>query len=331
MLHNVTGRLGLWLDGAVLAQADEPAGEVQQEVEAARSQAEEWWQGFTDALPRLGIALAVVAVAWILARLTRAVLRPRLARRRTPSFGAVMSKLAGYMVLALGVVAGLTIAFPSVQPVDMLAGLGVVSIAAGFAFQDILSNLLAGLLLIFRQPFVSGDQVEVNGIRGTVQGITIRETEVKTFDGRRILIPNKDVYQNAIEIQTADPAIRSSLVVGCSYDDDIRKAAGVALDALRGTDGVVDDPPPEALFTEFADSSINLDLRYWTDPRQAELRRVQSEVVMSVKSAFDEAGLDIPFPLRTLDATPGFRETFGRYGSDPTDTPDPPVADPPDR
>lgn len=291
---------------------------VTDEVEAARAQAESWWEGAVDALPRIGLALAVVVVAWLLGRALRAVLRPRLTRRRTPSFGAVMSKLAGYAVLALGVVAGLTIAFPSVQPVDMLAGLGVVSIAAGFAFQDILSNLLAGLLLIFRQPFVSGDQIEVGEIQGTVREITIRETQITTFDGRLVLIPNKDVYQNAIEVQTTGEPIRSSLVVGCSYGADLRHAAGVALDALARTEGVVDDPAPEALFTQFGESSIDLDLRYWTDPYQGELRRVQSEVVMAVKEAFDEAGLEIPFPIRTLDAAPtltrALRATAAREG-----------------
>src|SRR5690606_14553510 len=120
-------------------------------------------------------------------------------------------------------------------------------------FQDILSNLLAGLLLIVRQPFISGDQIEVDDHHGTVEGITIRETSITTFDGRRVLIPNRDVYQGAVVIQTAHPAVRSELTVGCSYDDDLEVVTATALTALRSCPGVLSEPPPEALLCEFGD------------------------------------------------------------------------------
>ena len=136
---------------------------------------------FLDALPRLATALAVLVVGWVAGAITRRLVRPQLRRRRAPSFSAVVSKLIGWAVGVAGTIVAVTIAFPSVQPVDVLAGLGVFSIAAGLAFQDILSNLLAGLLLIFRQPFVSGDQIAVGEHEGTVEEISIRETSIRTF------------------------------------------------------------------------------------------------------------------------------------------------------
>lgn len=264
--------------------------------------AEGFVEDVLDVLPRVLIALGFLVVFWIVARVVRSILRPRLAKARTPSFGDVTSKLIGFAIVVVGTLVAAAIAFPSVQPVDLIASLGVVSIAAGFAFQDILSNLLSGLLLIIRQPFVSGDQIDVNGHHGTVEGITIRETRITTFDGRLVIIPNKDVYQSAIKVQTAEEAVRTSLIVGCSYDDDLRAAVAAAERALAGIDGVLDDPAPQTYFTQFGDSSINLDLRYWTRPRQTEIRRVMHEVVLAVKDEFDEAGLDIPFPIRTLEA-----------------------------
>ena len=121
-----------------------------------------------------------------------------------------MSKLIGWAVGVAGTIVAVTIAFPSVQPVDVLAGLGVFSIAAGLAFQDILSNLLAGLLLIFRQPFVSRDQIAVGDHEGTVEEISIRETSIRTYDGVRVIIPNTEVYQSAIQIQTAFSSRRTA-------------------------------------------------------------------------------------------------------------------------
>ncbi len=285
-----------------------PVLQVSDDIEDAQERAEGLVEQAIESLPRVGIAVAIVLVSWLLSRLVRFLLRRRFERSRPPSFAQVVPKLFGWLVLAVGVLLAVTIAFPGVDPVDVIAGLGIVSVAAGFAFQDILSNLLSGLLLIMRQPFVSGDQIEVNDIQGTVEGITIRETAVTTFDGRLVLIPNKDVYQNAISIQTAHDSVRTSLVVGCSYDDDLELAAETALTALGDADGVLDEPAPQAFFTEFGDSTINLDLRYWTSPQQVDIRRTQGNVVVAVKAAFDKAGLDIPWPIRTLEARTSLRE-----------------------
>ncbi len=272
-----------------------------EDLNDATDQALSAWDAAIDAGPRLGIALGVLVAGWAASRLVRWVLQRRWRRTRTPSFSVVMPKLAGWCVLGATVTVAITVAFPSVDPVDVIAGLGVVSIAAGFAFQDIFSNLLSGLLLIVRQPFVSGDQIEIGEVEGTVRHITIRETEIRTFDGRHVLIPNKDVYQTAISIRTVQPAIRSSLIVGCSYDDDLDLAAATALDALRRAEGVVEDPPPEALFVEFNESTVDLDLRFWTIPLEGDRRMVVHRVVTEVKRAFDAQGLDMPWPIRTID------------------------------
>ena len=271
-----------------------------EDLDDAADTAQNFVDSTIDAGPRLGIAVAVLVVGVVLARVVIWVLRRRWDGRRTHSFTMVMSKLAGWLVGIVFVAVALTVAFPSVDPVDLIAGLGVVSIAAGFAFQDVFSNLLSGLLLIFRQPFVRGDQVDMQEIEGTVRSITIRETELETFDGRLVLIPNKDVYQGIISIRTP-PTIRSNVIVGCSYDDDLATAARVALDAVRSAEGVAEEPAPEAFFVEFGESSIDLDLRFWSDPHEGRRREVLHRVVIDVKAAFDREGLTIPWPIRTLD------------------------------
>ncbi|NNL49012.1 MAG: mechanosensitive ion channel family protein, partial [Acidimicrobiia bacterium] len=198
----------------------------------------------------------------------------------------------------------------SVTPGDLIAGLGVFSIAIGFAFQDILSNLLAGVLILIRQPFEIGDQIEVDGQTGTVQEITIRETQLKTFGGEKIVIPNAEVYQSIVRVQTAYGPKRTVLVVGLDDHEDQENATQVVLDAVRSVDGVKSDPPPQVFFTGFGDSTTNFDLRYWTDPEQATVRQVQDKVVRSVSRALKEAGIDMPSPITELDARSSFKEAL---------------------
>lgn len=269
-------------------------------------------------LLRIGVAFGVVIVASVVSRITRRILEPRLTARKTPSFGRVVSRLIGWAIVSVAVIFAVTLAAPSIKPVDFIAGLGIFSIALGFAFQDILSNLLAGILLIIRQPFQQGDQIEVNGFTGTVEGITIRETTLKTFDGQRVIVPNADVYQSAIQVLTAFDARRTSLEVGVGYDDDLGVAEDVILDACRGVDGVLSDPEPQAYLVGLGDNAVLFDLRYWTDPHQADVRRIEHLVFRAVKDRLDAEGLDMPFPVRTVEAAPSLVAALRRELDDPT-------------
>lgn len=267
----------------------------------ASESADNLLEAFVDALPRIGIGLAIIVASYIAGKILRRYLEPRLAERRSESFGRVISRLISYGVIIAGFAIGFTAIFPSIKPVDLIAGLGVFSIALGFAFQDILSNLLAGLLLLIRQPFEAGDQIEVNGQRGTVQGITIRETQIKTFDGEKVIIPNAAVYQNTIRVQTAYGPKRTNLVVGLDDWEDLDRAADVVLESIADIDGIQTDPAPQAYFTDFGESVTNMDLRYWTEPQQAEVRRVQDQVIRAVGRALKEANIAMPSPIREID------------------------------
>lgn len=266
---------------------------------------------FFELLPGLALGIVVFLVFLGAGRLLRTRLEPRLAEKRTPSFGQVFATLLYVGLVVFGLVVGAGIAFPTLNLATMVAGLGLLGVAAGFAFQDILSNLLAGVLLIFRQPFVSGDQIEVDGHRGTVEGITIRETRLRTFGGRLIIIPNADVYTNAIEVQTAAPQIRSDVTVGVAYGSDLGESRRLALETLGRIEGVASDPAPQAFYTEFGGSAIDLDLRYWTDPHQAEIRAVRDRVIEAIHDAFEDAGIEIPFDIITLDAGESLVDVMG--------------------
>ncbi len=276
------------------------------EVEELQKSATSAWETFVEALPRVGIALGVLAAFIIVGRLLRPLVRRRLLRHRTPSFAGVFAKLTSSAMTVLGVLLAMTIVFPSVRPVDVLKGAGVLTIAAGFAFQDILQNMLAGILLLFREPFRGGDQIEVGNVTGTVERITIRETVITTFDGRQILIPNAKVYTDVIEVQTAHQKIRANFVVGIAYEADMEEARRIAVEAVGKLAGVASDPPPEALYVELGASTVDLDVRFWCNAHQLEMRRTLDRAIEAVKLAFDAQGIEMPSQVVALQATSSF-------------------------
>ncbi len=264
-------------------------------------------ESLVAAVPRLGVALVVVLLGWAAARALRWALRRWLRERQTPSFTNVISTLAGWLLVFVSVLAAIAVVFPSVRPVDLLGGLGFFSIAVGFAFQDILENTLSGVLMLFRQPFRSGDQIEVQGHVGTVQAITIRETRIRTFDGQLLLIPNRDVYKSVIRVQTHFERRRLAFVVGIAYENDPAEAAAVIVDALSGVDGVLPDPGPEALIQALGVSTVDLEARFWCAPTQHEALAVLHRSIDAVKKALDTAGIEMPAEIIALQATPSFR------------------------
>ena len=258
--------------------------------------------------PRVLLALGVVVVGYLLSRGLRWVLHLLLAPRHTPSFAAVMSKLAGWVLLSLAVMAAIVVVFPSVEPVNMLAGLGFFSVAAGFAFQDILENLLSGLLLVLRQPFRSGDQITVGEVSGTVQAITIRETRLKTFDGQLVLVPNRDVYKAVITVSTHFASRRISVVVGIAYENDPAEACRVIRTALgEGLPRLDDTPAPEAVVTQLGVSTVDIEARFWCGPDQHDVVLAVDAATRAVKAALEEADIEMPADIVVLQATPSLR------------------------
>ena len=274
------------------------------EIEASASSL---WENTLDALPRIGASLAIVLIGWILARGLRWALHRSFERRHTPSFARVMSKLVSWIFLGVIVLIAIAITFPSVKPVDLLAGLGFFSVAVGFAFQDILENTLSGVLLLFRQPFQSGDQIEVMDQSGTVEGITIRETRIIKYDGELVVIPNRDVYKNVIVVHTHRDDHRQRFVVGIAYENDAQEATDAVAAALREVDGIRQDPPPIAVVENLNVSTVDIAAMFWTDSRRFDSIRIKDAAIKAVKRRLDHAGIEMPADIIALQATPSFK------------------------
>ena len=291
----------------LVSAADEAADEISESADTL-------WDKVLDAIPRLGVALGLILVGWAISRVIRIGARSALGYRASPSFSQVMSKVAGWIFLSLVVLAAIAITFPSVQPVDLLAGLGFFSLAVGFAFQDILENTLAGILLLFRQPFRGGDQVEVEGQIGTIEAITIRETRMTTFDGQLVIIPNRDVYKSVIRVQTANAIVRSEFVVGIAYDNDAGEARRLLEEGLPRVAGVSEQPAPSALVSRLGVSTVDIVVRVWTDSRQWDRLAVTDRAIRACKDILEAAGIEMPADIVALQATPSFRAALSGDG-----------------
>jgi small-conductance mechanosensitive channel len=251
-------------------------------------------------LPNIVIGLVVLAAfyfgAWAVERAVTRVFRAR----KQIDLGDLLGGFAKWGMFGLGLLVAATIIFPSVKPGDALATLGFGSVAIGFAFKDILQNWFAGLLILIRQPFRRGDQIVVDGYEGTVEHIQARATAIKTYDGRRVVIPNSDVYTKIVTVNTAFPTVRGSYDVGIGYGDDIEAARGAILDALDGLDGIERDPAPEVIPWDLAGSSVNLRVRWWSNSKRTSVVLARGRVIAAIRDSLAAAQIDMPYPTQVV-------------------------------
>jgi small-conductance mechanosensitive channel len=272
------------------------------ELSQATGAVQDMVAGFTQRLPYLVVAAFVFTVFIVVAHAVRASARAfAVRRRRRQNLGLVLGRLAYGAILFLGLLTSLVIAIPGFTPGQLISVLGLSSVAIGFAFRDILQNFLAGILILLAEPFRIGDQIISGEFEGTVEEIQTRATLMRTYDGRRVVIPNSTLFTNPVTVNTAFQKRRLEYDVGIGYGDDIVMARQVMLDALREVEGVLADPAPEALVVDFAESSVNLRLRWWIHPpRQADVFVVRDAVLERIKVALGRHGIDLPFPTQQV-------------------------------
>lgn len=252
--------------------------------------------------PYVLIALSVFIVFVLAAKATRRLItRFTEKRRKHRNVGMVLGRLAEGGLILLGLLIALVIAVPSFKPAQLVQLLGIGSVAIGFAFRDILQNFLAGILILLTEPFRIEDQIIMGGYEGTVEKIETRATFIKTYDGRRVVIPNATLFNESVLVNTAYSARRLQYDIGIGYGDDIDKARNIVLEVLRGLKEVLSDPAPEALVVDLAGSSVNLRARWWIQPpRQIDVVNSVDAVLTLVKSRLTAAGIDLPFPTQQV-------------------------------
>ena len=256
--------------------------------------------GFLAMLPLFVAAILVFVLLLFVARGARYAAEKALARTSNRSAATAIGRLAYVAMVALAVLIAVTIAFPSMTPGRLISVLGVGSVAIGFAFKDIFQNLLAGILILLRRPFEVGNEITTGEFTGTVEAIEARATFIRTYDGRRVIIPNGDVYTKPVIVISAYDMLRSEYDLGIGYGDDLTHAKQIALETIAGIEGVLAEPAPDVLVWELAASSKNLRLRWWTKPSRGDVLQVRDRILHAVADAMADAGVDLPFPTRVV-------------------------------
>lgn len=259
-------------------------------------------KGFIALLPNLILALIVFAIFFFVARTIKKIVRNLTRdRRQARNLGMVLGRLAQGTTILVGLFIALSIVIPSLKANDLVQLLGISSVAIGFAFRDILQNFLAGILILLTEPFQIDDQIVFKSFECTVENIQTRATTIRTYDGRRIVIPNSELFTNAVTVNTAFEHRRLQYDVGIGYGDDIDQAKQLLLEAIHETDGVLKTPAPDAIVVELAGSSVNIRARWWVaPPRRADVLDLQDQVLTNIKNKQTANGIDLPFPTQQI-------------------------------
>ncbi|MGB3700814.1 MAG: mechanosensitive ion channel [Anaerolineales bacterium] len=254
---------------------------------------------FLTLLPKLIAALVVFAVGLYLASIIRRLVRRGLERRtKNPQPIALLSQLAYWLSVIL--VTAISLQMIGFNLTAFLAGLGVVGITIGFALQDVSKNFIAGVLMLIQQPFEIGEFIEVSGYTGKVLAIDLRATQIRTEDGKLVLIPNGEVMISPITNYSQAEARRVAISTGVAYESDPESVRQTALEAIAGVPGIQGEPAPDVLFENFGSPTLDLTIYFWIDTSQTNVASAKDAGLKAIKSAFDQAQINMPLPAQTV-------------------------------
>lgn len=263
------------------------------------------WESLVEMVPGMIIALVVFLVTWLVAssasRIADWITRKREMR---PSLRALIDTLIRIAIWIFGTLIALTILLPGLTPTGLITGLGLGTVAIGFAFQDFFENFLAGIFIMARKKMRIGDYIKAGDIEGTVEMIRLRDTHIRKLSRELLIVPNTHMFKNTLEILTDEASRRHEIITGVAYHSDLEQAREVIRKAVASADGVDPERPVDVLATQFNDSSIDFTVRWWSGSDIAAMLDSRDSVVRRIKIALDKADIEIPFP----QVTHNFRE-----------------------
>ncbi|NPA76641.1 MAG: mechanosensitive ion channel family protein [Candidatus Diapherotrites archaeon] len=266
---------------------------------------EYWVWAYSNVVHTAILSVIAVLFAVLAARIIRIIIFDVFAKSKVQGIDEKNKVTALIVLYNIGIVVVATIALfyiLTIWGVDigpLLASAGIVGLAIGLALKDPLENMFYGIVLALDKNFRVGDAVQIGDISGVVEEIGLRNTKIRTWDGNLVLMPNAQVANSKItNYEFPDERVRTSIVIGVSYDSDPNVVKQTLLDVAKANDKVLDDPAPVVLFTEFGDSALMFKLLYWT--KRADKWTTLDEMNTAILRAFSEKGIDIPYPITTV-------------------------------
>lgn len=253
-------------------------------------------------LPKIGAAVVLLIVGYLFAAWMGRFVRRVVAKtgKVDDTLYPIIGSVVRYAILIIVIVAAL--GQLGVQTASMLAALGAIGLAIGLALQGTLSNIAAGIMLLWLRPFSAGDTIETVSVMGKVIDVGLFATEIKSFDGLFQFVPNNELWNTKIINYTRNPQRLMRITIGIGYGDDPSKARDVLEALARNDPRVLSDPAPSTFVAQLGDSAVNVELRAWAgiDDYWNALR----ELTQKAKSEIEAAGIDIPFPQRVVHMIP---------------------------
>ena len=269
-------------------------GRAGQELNGLFRQAVQSW-------PLIALAAVILIISWLLAKLVSVLARHFFAQRvASQLLLSVITRAFSIPVFLLGVYFVLQVAGLTRLALTVLGGTGLIGIIIGFAFRDIAENFLASLLLSVRNPFRSGDLVEVAGHTGIVQNLNTRSTILLTLDGSHVQIPNATVYKSTIKNFSSNPNRRADFTVGIGYDSSAALAQKLIFEVLHAHPAVLDAPEPLVLVEELGAATVNLRVNYWFDSGTHSPAKINSALLRQTKNVLLKRGIELPDPAREV-------------------------------
>lgn len=263
-----------------------------------------WLNTIIQNIPNLILAIIVMTISYFVASYTRKFIL-KLVESRVPqkSVANIIAKISAVVVVVAGLFLALGILNLSKMLTSLLAGAGVAGLAIGLALQGTLSNTFAGVVISFRKRIQLGNWVETNGYSGEVIDVNLKEFVLKEADNNIVVIPNKMILENPLKNYSLTTRMRVFLECGVGYESDLEEVQRLTKKVIANTFDQVKNPEDvEFYYTEFGDSSINYLCRFWIDAESMlEKLNAKTKAIIEIKKAYDKAGINIPFPIRTLE------------------------------
>lgn len=262
-----------------------------------------WMNSFVENIPNLILAMLVMLIAYFLAKYVSQLMMKLVGSRvKQKSVSNIIARLTTIMVVFLGLFLALGILNLSQTLTSLITGAGVLGLVIGLALQGTLSNTISGIVISFRDKIQIGHWVETNDFAGEIIDINLKNFTLKESDNNMVLIPNKTILETPMKNYSLTPYIRVDVSCGVGYESDLEFVQELTKKTLEQTFEKIDDMKPvEFFFTEFGDSSINFKCRFWIEgTKNVHKLNATNKAIIAIKKAFDAEGINIPFPIRTL-------------------------------
>lgn len=262
-----------------------------------------WGNQIVLLLPNLFVALVLLILTFYIARVVRNGLDHVINRfSHSAALNNLVSTLLYLVLLLIGFFFVLSVLKLDRVVISLLAGVGILGLALGFAFQDIAANFISGIIIAVQKPFGVGDMIETNDYFGVIERISLRTVDIRKPTGELVKLPNKMVFENPVTNLSFHGARRVDLGVGISYAEDLERVQKIVIEALEDVKNRIKTRDVEVMYDAFGDSSINFKARFWVSySRQVDYVGAKSDAIIRIKKAFDANNIVIPFPIRTLD------------------------------